>query len=111
MTSSLKTAKRADHATLADALRRRVLEGTGETCSVLRQTVAASAIGGPPALPPRDELARQIGEAAYRTTDEQVANVLRATGTEKSARSLRQPGRRIVIRSTVPAPFKDGSRG
>jgi hypothetical protein len=85
MTSSLKTAKRAEHAALADTLRRRVLEGTGETSSVLRQTVAASATGGLPAPPPYDELARQIGEAAYRTADETVANVLRATGTEKAA--------------------------
>jgi hypothetical protein len=85
MTSSLKTANRAEHAALADALRRRVLEGTGETSPVLRQTVAASATGGLPAPPPYDELARQIGEAAYRTADEQVANVLRATGTEKAA--------------------------
>jgi hypothetical protein len=42
-------------------------------------------MGGPPAQPPYDALARQIGEAAYRTTDAQVANVLKATGSEKAA--------------------------
>src|SRR5262245_2142092 len=84
MTSSSKATKRADHAALAEALRRRVLEGSGETSPVLRQTAAASATGGPPAPSPYDELARQIGEAAYRTTDEQVAKVLRAAGTEKA---------------------------
>jgi hypothetical protein len=47
MTRSLKAAKRADHAALADALRRRVLEGTGETSPFLRQTVAAGAAVGP----------------------------------------------------------------
>ena len=66
MTSSLKprgpTTLRS-----ADALRHRVFEGTGEPSPVLRQTVAASATGGPPAPPPYDELARRIGEAAYRT--------------------------------------------
>lgn len=85
MTSSPKTDNRTDHAAFGDALRRRVLEGTGDTSPVLRQAVAASATGGPPAPPPYHELARQIGEAAYRTTDEQVANVLRATQTEKGA--------------------------
>jgi hypothetical protein len=58
MTSLLKTAKLADHAALADVLRRRVLEGTGETSPVLRPTLAASATGGPPAPPPYDELAQ-----------------------------------------------------
>src|SRR5262249_43387883 len=88
MTSSVKTAKRADHAALAEALRRRVLEGPGATDPALRQAVALSATGGPPALPPYDALARQIGQSASRTTDLQVASVVSATGSEKGAFEL-----------------------
>jgi hypothetical protein len=81
----MKRSTRLDHRLLAEALRRRVLEGPGETTPALRHAVAARATGGPPAQPPYDELARQISEAAYRTTDEQVANVLSGTGSEKAA--------------------------
>jgi len=81
----MKTATRPDHHVLAEALRRRVLEGPGEVDPALRQAVAASATGGPRAQPPYDALARQIGEAANRTTDVQVANVVRAIGSEKAA--------------------------
>ena len=82
----MKPSIRPDHRVLAETLRRRVLEGPGETNAALRQAVAASATGGgPSAQPPYDELARQIGEAAYRTADEQVANVVSATGSEKAA--------------------------
>lgn len=34
---------------------------------------------------PYDALSRQIGEASYRVTDEQVASVLQAAGSEKAA--------------------------
>ena len=37
---------------------------------------------------PYDDLARQIGEFAAGVTDEQVASVLRATGSEKAAFEL-----------------------
>jgi hypothetical protein len=81
----MKTPTRPDHHVLAEALRRRVLEGPGEIDASVRQAVAASATGGPPAQPPYEALARQIGEAANRTTDAQVANVVSATGSEKAA--------------------------
>lgn len=84
----MKTALRPDHRALADALRRRVLEGPGETDPALRQAVAASVTGGTPTRPPYAELARQIGEAAYRTTDAQVADVVRVTGSEKATFEL-----------------------
>jgi hypothetical protein len=80
----MKTATRSDHRVLAEALRCRVLEGPGEIDPALRQAVAASAADGPPAQPPYDALARQIGEAATLTTDAQVTNVVRATGSEKA---------------------------
>jgi hypothetical protein len=88
MTGSGKTAKRADHAALAEALRRRVLEGPGATDAALREAVARSATGGAPGPPPYDALARQIGQSASRTTDLQVANVVRAIGSEKAAFEL-----------------------
>ena len=79
---------RSDHHSFAETLRRRVLEGPGETAPALRQRVAARSAGGPPIEAPYDDLARQIWEAACRTTDVQVANVLAATGSEKSAFEL-----------------------
>jgi hypothetical protein len=79
---------RSDHSAFAETLRRRVLEGPGETAPGLRQRVATRAAGGPPIEAPYDELARQIGEAACRTTDAQVAKVLTAAGSEKATFEL-----------------------
>jgi hypothetical protein len=80
----MKRSIRPDHRALAEALRRRVLEGPGETRPGLRQASAERAAGGPAADVPYDDLARQIGEAACRVTDAQVASVLTATGSEKA---------------------------
>jgi hypothetical protein len=80
MTASI----RPDHRALAETLRRRVLEGPGETAPGLRQASAARAAGGAAAEAPYDDLARQIGEAAYRIADAQVSSVLAATGSEKA---------------------------
>jgi hypothetical protein len=73
---------------LAETLRLRILEGPGETDPALRQRMAARASGGPAIDKPYDDLARQIGEDAYRTTGAQVASVRTATGSEKSAFEL-----------------------
>src|SRR5262245_25102404 len=78
----------SDHVALAEALRRRVLEGPGETGAVLRQRLATRAAGGPPIEAPYEDLARQIGEAAFRTTNAQVASVLADAGSEKAAFEL-----------------------
>lgn len=43
------------------------------------------AAGGPAIEAPYDALAKQIGDAAYRVTDAQVASVLAAVGSEKAA--------------------------
>jgi hypothetical protein len=80
----MKVSIRPDHRELAEALRRRVLEGPGETRPDLRLALAERAAGGPASKAPFDELARQIGEAAYRVTDAQVSSVLTATGSEKA---------------------------
>jgi hypothetical protein len=79
---------RSDHQSFAEALKRRVLEGRGETETALRQCVAARAAGGPPLEQPYDDLAHHIGEAAYRVTDAQVTSVVAATGSEKAAFEL-----------------------
>ena len=76
------------HRPFAEALRRRVLEGPGETDPALRRRVAARAADGPPLEAPYDDLARQIGEAAARTTDAQVAAVLAVAGSQKAAFEL-----------------------
>ena len=83
--STPMAANRSDHHSLAEKLKRRVLDGLGETDPLLRQRVAARAAGGPPIEPPFDSLACQIAEAAYRVTDAQVTSVLKATKTEKAA--------------------------
>ena len=79
---------RSDHDAFAETLRRRVLEGPGETDPALRQRVAERAAGGLHLEAPFDDLARQIGEAAYRTTDAQVAIVLTAAGSQKATCEL-----------------------
>jgi hypothetical protein len=75
---------RPDHRALAEALRCRVLDGSGMTDRALRQATAERATGGPAIEAPFDDLVRQIGESAAGVTDEQVASVLRATGSEKA---------------------------
>jgi hypothetical protein len=79
------TTSQPDHRALAEALRRRVLDGPGKTDTALRQAMAERAAGGPAIEAPYDDLARQIGASAAGVTDEQVARVLRATGSEKAA--------------------------
>jgi hypothetical protein len=81
----MKVSVRPDHRVLAEALRRRVLEGPGETRPEFRQASAGRAAGGPATEAPFDDLARQIGEAAHRVTDAQISGVLTATGSEKAA--------------------------
>lgn len=80
----MKAQERPDHRALADALRRRVLDGPGETAPALRHAVALSATDGSAAPPPYGALARNIGEAPYRTTDADVADVVRVTGSERA---------------------------
>jgi hypothetical protein len=81
----MKVSQRPDHGALVEALRRRVLEGPGETRPELRQASARRAAGGPAMEEPFDALARQIGEAAHRVTDAQVSGVLTAMGSQKAA--------------------------
>ena len=83
-----KTPAHPDHRALAEAVRRRTLEGPGVTDPDLRQAVAERAGGGRPLEAPYDDLARQIGEAAYKVTDEQVANVVKQAGSERAAYEL-----------------------
>lgn len=83
-----KVPARPNHRELAEAVRRRTLEGPGETNANLRQSMAERAAGGPALEAPYDDLARQIGEAAYKVTDEQVAKVVKQAGSERAAYEL-----------------------
>jgi uncharacterized peroxidase-related enzyme len=83
-----KTPPHPDHIALASALRLRVLEGPGVTYPGLRQRMAKRAAGGPAIDEPYDGLAGQIGEAAYRVTEDQVTRVVQQAGNEKAAFEL-----------------------
>ncbi|MFC4242186.1 hypothetical protein ACFOYW_02280 [Gryllotalpicola reticulitermitis] len=69
----------------ASALQAAVTRNGSETDALLRAAALERAGGGAPIDQPRDELARQIGEAAYKVTDAQVAAVREATGSDKAA--------------------------
>lgn len=99
-----KTPAHPDHRALADAVRRRVLEGPGETGAALRQAMAERASGGPPLEAPYDDLARQIGQAAYKVTEEQVASVVERAGSERAAFEL-------IVASTLGAGLHRWRRG
>jgi uncharacterized peroxidase-related enzyme len=83
-----KTPAHPNHRAMADAVRQRTLEGPGETDAVLRQAMAARAADGLALDAPYDDLARQIGEAAYKVTDEHVATVVKQAGSERAAYEL-----------------------
>ena len=83
-----KTPAHPDHRALADAVQRRVLEGPGQTGAALRHAMAERAAGGPTLEAPYDDLARQIGQAAYKVTDEQVARVVERAGSERATFEL-----------------------
>lgn len=80
-----KTPPHPDHVACAEDLRRHVLEGPGVTYPGLRQRMAKRAAGGPAIDAPYDQLAVQIGEAAYKVTEDQVAKVVQQAGNEKAA--------------------------
>jgi hypothetical protein len=50
--------------------------------------MAERAAGGPSLEAPYDQLARQIGQAASKVTDEQVASVVERAGSERAAFEL-----------------------
>jgi hypothetical protein len=77
-----------DHRSFAARLEARVFEEAADTEAALRRDMGMRAAGGPPIAAPYDDLARQIGEAAYRTTDAQVAAVRAATGSDRAAFEL-----------------------
>jgi hypothetical protein len=72
------------HTGFVGRLRKRV-GGAGVTDPQLRIGAMNRAGGGPAITQPHDALAHQIGEAAYRVTDAQVAAVREALGSDKGA--------------------------
>jgi hypothetical protein len=83
-----KLSAHPDHHTFAGTLRQRIFDGPGVTDKILRQKIGKRATGGPAIDHPFDELALDIGQAAHKITDEQVTNVVKATGSEKAAFEL-----------------------
>jgi len=78
-----------DHRALAEVLHKCVLEGPGITDIALRQAIAKRTTGGPAVGEAAyDDLARQIGQAAYKVNDAQVKKVVQKTGNEKAAFEL-----------------------
>lgn len=75
----------AEHRRHADAVRTAATGQAGATEPDLRSGVMSRAGGGAPVMEPYDALARQIGEAADRVTDAQVATVRAALGSDKGA--------------------------
>lgn len=75
----------SDHVAMVNALRQAALAAPALTPPQLRQGAASRAAGGSAIEAPYDALAKQIGEAAYRVTDSQVALVLTVVGSEKAA--------------------------
>jgi uncharacterized peroxidase-related enzyme len=93
-----------DHRAFAAALRRRILEGPGVTNVDLRQSVARRAADGAAIPEPFDQLVRQIGEAAYRVTDEQVKALVGQVNGEKAAFE-------IIVSAAVGAGLYRWDRG
>jgi uncharacterized peroxidase-related enzyme len=93
-----------DHRALAEILQKRVLEGPGITDTALRQAMAKRAAGGTIAEAFYDDLAFQIGQAAYKVTDEQVRKVVQKTGDEKAAFEL-------IVAAAVGAGFYRWEKG
>jgi hypothetical protein len=81
----MMTSIQTNHHTLVEELRRRVLEGPGETPPAARQEAAKTAAGVSTVQLGYSDLARQIGESAHRVTDAQVASVLSVAGSQKAA--------------------------
>lgn len=71
------------HAELANLLRSRV-EATGITEPALRRAAFGRGGGGGPIESPYEELAQQIGSAAYRVTDAQVAAVRQRVASDRA---------------------------
>jgi uncharacterized peroxidase-related enzyme len=94
-----------DHRALAEVLRKHVLEGPGVTDAALRQAMAKRATGGRAVGEAAfDDLARQIGQEAYKVTDEQVEKVVKTTGNEKAAFEL-------IVAAAVGAGFYRWQKG
>jgi hypothetical protein len=82
----MRTLAPTKHHILVEALRQRVLDGKGESDIELRRSAAAAGAGDVPV--PEDQiegLAKQIGEAAYRVSDDEVSDLVAVAGGQKAA--------------------------
>ncbi|MFE6996546.1 hypothetical protein ACFVAE_11355 [Microbacterium sp. NPDC057659] len=78
-------AAETDHAVLAEQLRRRVAESGVVAQSVRMSALRAGAGEEGAGDEPHVALARTIGEASYRVTDEMVADVQTGTGSDRAS--------------------------
>ncbi|MFE6734626.1 hypothetical protein [Microbacterium sp. NPDC057650] len=78
-------AAETDHAVLAEQLRRRVMEAGAVAEPVRRAALRAGAGEEIAGDEPQVVLARTIGAASYRVTDEMVAEVRAETGSDRAA--------------------------
>lgn len=101
----MTASSRPDHRALAEALRRRVLDGSSLTDRPVRRAAAERAAGGLVIEAPYDDLARQIGESAG-VTDEQVASVLRAAGSEKALPVASQRLLSSIVLEIIPRQIR-----
>ncbi len=80
--------ERPNHHSMAEALRQRVFNGEGVTSEALRKSIGKKAISKFTIEEPYNEIALQVGEAAYKITDEQINELIKKTGSDKAAFEL-----------------------
>ena len=102
------------HAELADVVRSRVTAG-GVTAPALRRAVFDRPAGDGRPEAPYEELAAQIGSAAYRVTDAQVTAVRQRSGSDRAALEIILAAaagaglRRWDVASSVIAEVRDAT--
>lgn len=80
--------ERPNHRSMAEALRQRVFTDEGVTSVALRKSIGKKAVNEFTIEEPYNEIALQVGEAAYKIRDEQVNELIKKTGSDKAAFEL-----------------------
>lgn len=83
-----KNPSHPDHKLFAKELENTIFSEHGVSDLKLRKAMSLRAVVGEPLTEPYETLALQMGKNAYKITDSQVANVLKATGSEKKTFEL-----------------------
>lgn len=80
--------ERPNHHSMAEVLRQRIFNAEGVTSEALRKAIGKRAISEFTIEEPYKEIAIQVGETAYKITDEQVNKLIKKTGSDKAAFEL-----------------------